>query len=161
MEDNCRSSRRLQAPSSSGGALCRPPGNATARAVANSNPVLEGFGARVGAIGPPQVSLEFRPAHGPISLLRSLAHSRCDPQPIARALFAPNSPQIPCRTRCTFQRICSSEHRPSQDQDRAVLGAVNALAALDPAGYGLDGACAQLAGRIYVIAKGSASSFRR
>jgi hypothetical protein len=33
-----------------------------------------------------------------------------------------------------------------------VLVAVKALAALDPAGYGLDGACAQLEGRIYVMA---------
>lgn len=42
-----------------------------------------------------------------------------------------------------------------------MLGAVKALAALDPAGYGLDGACAQLEGRIYVMAGGSSSSFRR
>jgi hypothetical protein len=35
-----------------------------------------------------------------------------------------------------------------------VLGAVKALAALDPTGYGLDGACAQLAGRIYVMGRG-------
>jgi hypothetical protein len=42
-----------------------------------------------------------------------------------------------------------------------VLGVVQALAALDPAGYGLDAACAQLEGRIYVMAKGSSSSFLR
>jgi hypothetical protein len=42
-----------------------------------------------------------------------------------------------------------------------VLGVVKVLAALDPAGYGLDGACAQLESRTYVMAKGSSSSFRR
>ena len=33
-----------------------------------------------------------------------------------------------------------------------MLGAVKALAALDPLGYGLDSACAQLEGRTYVMA---------
>jgi hypothetical protein len=73
--------------------------------------------------------------------------------PNARVLSSVNAPQIPRETRRTFSRLCSPEHRPSHDQDRAVLGAVKALAALDPTGYGLDGACAQLAARIYVMAK--------
>ena len=44
-------------------------------------------------------------------------------------------------------------HRPSHDQRRAVLGIVKALAALDPAGFGLDDACAQLEGSTYVMAE--------
>jgi hypothetical protein len=40
--------------------------------------------------------------------------------------------------------ISAKKHRPSHDQDRAVLGVVKAVAALDPAGCGLDDAAAQL-----------------
>ena len=43
--------------------------------------------------------------------------------------------------------------RPSHDQRRAVLDVVKALAALDPAGFGLDDACAQLEGSTYVMAE--------
>ena len=39
------------------------------------------------------------------------------------------------------------------DQRRAVLDVVKALAALDPADFGLDDACAQLEGSTYVMAK--------
>jgi hypothetical protein len=46
-----------------------------------------------------------------------------------------------------------AEHRPSHDQRRAVLDGVKALAALDPAGFGLDAACAQLEGSTYVMAE--------
>ena len=44
-----------------------------------------------------------------------------------------------------------SLRRPSHDQRRAVLNVVKALAALDPAGFGLDDACAQLEGSTYVM----------
>jgi hypothetical protein len=37
------------------------------------------------------------------------------------------------------------------DQDRSVLDVVKALAALDPAGFGLDDACAQLEGSTYAM----------
>jgi len=42
--------------------------------------------------------------------------------------------------------------RPPHDQRGAVLDVVKALAALDPAGFGLDDACAQLESSTYVIA---------
>jgi hypothetical protein len=45
--------------------------------------------------------------------------------------------------------VCVGHHN---DQDRAVLDGVKALAALDPAGFGLDVACAQLESSIYVMA---------
>ena len=44
------------------------------------------------------------------------------------------------------------ERRPSHGQDRAMLDVVKALAALDPAGFGLDDICAQLRGSTYVMA---------
>jgi hypothetical protein len=44
----------------------------------------------------------------------------------------------------TLIRVSTRLHRPSHDERRAVLGDVKALAALDPAGFGLDGASAQL-----------------
>jgi hypothetical protein len=43
-------------------------------------------------------------------------------------------------------RLRTHLRRPSHDQSRAVLDVVKALAALDPAGFGLDDACAQLEG---------------
>jgi hypothetical protein len=60
-----------------------------------------GFGARVGAIGPPQVSREFRPAHGPLhrcrdlsrilAVIRSRLHARCAQElatdPLQNALY--------------------------------------------------------------------------
>ena len=55
--------------------------------------------------------------------------------------------QITHGTQCTFDAdFCFRIRlrRPSHDQRRAVLAVVKALAALDPAGYGLDGASAQL-----------------
>jgi hypothetical protein len=74
-----------------------------------------------------------------------------------------NALQISYKTRCTSQRASrrssSTEIGHHQDQDRAVLGAVKALASLDPAGCGLDGVSAQLKGRTYVMADESSSSF--
>jgi hypothetical protein len=41
-----------------------------------------------------------------------------------------------------------------------VLAVVKALAALDPAGFGLDDACAQLEGSTYVMAEEARSRFQ-
>ena len=43
-------------------------------------------------------------------------------------------------------RLRTHLRRPSHDQSRAVLDVVKALAPHDPAGFGLDDACAQLEG---------------
>jgi hypothetical protein len=51
-----------------------------------------------------------------------------------------------------FSVSLSPEIGYHHDQDRAVLDIVKALAALDPAGCGLDDACAQLKGSTYVMA---------
>jgi hypothetical protein len=102
-----------------------------------------------------------RVAHAPMSVPECSRVLAVICAPNVRVLSRANAPQILRETRRTFSRLCSPEHRPSHDQDRAVLGVVKALAALDPAGYGLDGACAQLESRTYVMAKGSSSSFRR
>jgi hypothetical protein len=82
-----------------------------------------------------------------VLLSRILAAIR---RPIAQVFYA--------RTRRRFlpKRVVLLDdlgrNRPSHDQDRAVLSVVKALAALDPAGCGLDGASAQLEGRTYVMA---------
>jgi len=57
--------------------------------------------------------------------------------------------------------ISAKKHRPSHEEDRAVLDVVKALAMLDPAGFGLDDACAQLEGRIYVMADEARPHFLR
>src|SRR5687767_449346 len=82
-----------------------------------------------------------------------LAGSRCD-------LCAECTHVVTLCTRCNpsrnamyFPTMILARSQPSHDQDRVVLGAVKALAALDPTGYGLDGASAQLEGRIYVMTK--------
>jgi hypothetical protein len=49
----------------------------------------------------------------------------------------------------------------SHGQDRAVLGGVTALAALDPAGFGLDDICAQPGGSTYVMADETRPQFLR
>ena len=49
-------------------------------------------------------------------------------------------------------RLRTHLRRPSHDQSRAVLDVVKAHAALDPACFGLDDACAQLEGSTYVMA---------
>ena len=52
--------------------------------------------------------------------------------------------------------ICVGHHMISS---RAVLDVVKALAALDPAGFGLDDACAQLEGSTYVMADNARRRF--
>jgi len=56
---------------------------------------------------------------------------------------------------CDFDdgfRLRTHLRRPSHDQRRAVLDVVKAPAALDPVGFGLDDACAQLESSTYVMA---------
>ena len=60
---------------------------------------------------------------------------RCVLVQIAHGMYRTFDADFDLRT-----RLC----RPSHDQRRAVLGVVKALAALDPAGFGLDDACAPL-----------------
>ena len=75
--------------------------------------------------------------------------------PFASALFVAYASQIAHGMRCTFDAdfcLRTRLRRPSHDQRRAVLDVVKALAALDPAGFGLDDACAQLEGSTYVMA---------
>ena len=76
--------------------------------------------------------------------------------PFASALFVAYSSQIAHGLHCTFDAyfcFCTRLRRPSHGQRRAVLDAVKALAALDPSGFGLDDACAQLEGSTYVMAE--------
>jgi hypothetical protein len=83
--------------------------------------------------------------------------------PFASALFIAYSAQITHRTHCPFDADFSFRNRlrwPSHDQHRAVLDVVKALAALDPAGFGLDDACAQLEGSTYVMAEEPRRIFR-
>jgi hypothetical protein len=74
----------------------------------------------------------------------------------ATALFFAYSSQIAHGMHCTLDAdfcFCTRLRRPSHDQRRAVLDVVKALAALDPAGFGLDDACAQLERSTYVLAE--------
>ena len=100
-------------------------------------------------------------AHAPVSVPRT-----------SRALSLRSARRL--HVRCRVCRRCRSRaertalstlipvrpvHRPSHDQRRAVLDVVKALAALDPAGFGLDDACAQLEGSTYVMAEEARCSF--
>ena len=74
----------------------------------------------------------------------------------ASALFVAYSSQITLRTHCTFDTDsvavlgCIGHHMISVELCSTF---VKALAALDPAGFGLDDACAQLEGSTYVMAE--------
>ena len=57
-------------------------------------------------------------------------------------------------------RVITMDFR-GHDRRRAVLNVVKALAALDPAGFGLDDACAQLESSTYVMAEEVRPHFRR
>jgi hypothetical protein len=72
-------------------------------------PRLKGVGARVRAISAPQLLREFRPACGPRSVPRSLAHSRRDSQTACTSVLRANAPQIPPETRCASRRSFSAE----------------------------------------------------
>jgi hypothetical protein len=73
-----------------------------------------------------------------------LPRSGHDPALTSHISSRQNSPWILRELAALTTMVSVEEHRPSRDHDRAVLGVVKALAALDPAGYGLDGASAQL-----------------
>jgi len=73
----------------------------------------------------------------------------------ASAFFVEYSSQIAHGMYCDFDDGFgprTRSRRPSHDQRRAVLDVVKALASLDPAGFGLDDACAQLESSTYVMA---------
>jgi hypothetical protein len=96
------------------------------------------------AVIPPQVSRVFQPilsrkiqdAILPVFARRSTAD-------LGR-IIAPELSSDPSNIRRTSDDAFGEDHRPSHGEDRSVLGAVKALAALDPAGCGLDDASAQL-----------------
>jgi hypothetical protein len=75
---------------------------------------------------------------------------------IARVSSSVNTLQIARGSQCLLDTDSSAVLAgigPSHDQRRAVLDVVKALAMLDPAGYGLDDACAQLESSTYVMAE--------
>ena len=98
-----------------------------------------------------------RVAHAPVcrcrkppSKLRVICAS------FSSAFFVAYSSQIAHGMHCTFDAdfcLRTRLRRPSHGQRRAVLDVVKALAALDPAGFGLDDACAQLESSTYVMAE--------
>jgi hypothetical protein len=111
----------------------------------------------------PPVWTGCRPRPRPGGLLTPLCRCRkplSKPRVIcasfASALFVAYSSQIPHGMQCTFDAdfcLRTRMRRPSHDQRQAVLDVVKALAALDPAGFGLDDACAQLESSTYVMAE--------
>ena len=95
-----------------------------------------------------------RVAHAPVPVSQTAIETASDLRAFASALFVAYSSQIAHGMRCTFDAdfcLRTRLRRPSHDQRRAVLDVVKALAALDPAGFGLDDACAQLEGSTYVM----------
>jgi hypothetical protein len=87
-----------------------------------------------------------------VAVIASAAAHR--PAPQAGEICALFAIVLTARSRCRSHTACValstpvlraySTPRPSHYQRRVVLDGVKALAALDPAGYGLDDACAQL-----------------
>jgi len=71
---------------------------------------------------------------------------------VVRCVLIADRARIALHFRRSFL-LLHSVARPSHAQRRAVLDVVKALAALDPAGFGLDDACAQLEGSTYVMAE--------
>ena len=97
-----------------------------------------------------------RVAHAPVPVSQTPSKQRVICAPIASALFVAYLSQIAHGMYRTFDAdfcLRNRLRRPSHDQRRAVLDVVKALAALDPAGFGLDDACAQLEGSTYVMAE--------
>ena len=84
------------------------------------------------------------------------AGPRCDLRAEYRRVVTCERARDPLRNSLYFSPHFSASLSPEighhHDQDRAVLDIVKALAALDPAGCGLDDACAQLGGSSYVMA---------
>jgi hypothetical protein len=84
-----------------------------------------------------------------------LAGSRCDLRNECTCVVTYDRARDPLRNSLYFSRTSRRSLSPEishhHDQDRAVLGVVKALGALDPAGCGLDAASAQLEGGTYVM----------
>jgi hypothetical protein len=85
-------------------------------------------------------------------MTRSRPCSPGDPRVDFRRVVAPELNQILPTFGCTSSDAFGEDDRPSHGEVRAVLDVVNALASLDPAGFGLDAASAQFEGRAYVMA---------
>ena len=97
-----------------------------------------------------------RVAHAPVPVSQTAIERRVTCASFASALFVAYSSQIAHGMHCTFDAdfcLRTRLRRPSHDQRQAVLDVVKALAALDPAGFGLDDACAQLESSTYVMAE--------
>jgi hypothetical protein len=112
------------------------------------------------SVVPPQVSRVFQPVlsheiHCPIPPVFAR-----DPRADLGRVVAPKLSSDPSDIRRTSDGDFGKEHRPSRSEDRAVLDVIKALAALDPAGYGLDDACAQLESSTYVMADEARPHFR-
>jgi hypothetical protein len=73
-----------------------------------------------------------------------LANSRCDLRTESTRVITRERAVDTSRNALHFSTTILARNRPHNDQDRAVLGIVKALAALDPPGCGLDDASAQL-----------------
>ena len=98
-----------------------------------------------------------RVAHAPNVRAGMLAGSRCDLRAECTRVVTCELARDPVRNSLYFSPYFSaftllSEVGHHNGQDRAVLDVVKALAALDPAGSGLDDACAQLESSTYVMA---------
>ena len=82
-------------------------------------------------------------AHAPVPVSQTAIETVSDLRAVCERLFVAYSSQIAHRMLCTFDVdfcFCTRLRRPSHDHRRAVLDVVKALAALDPAGFGLDDA---------------------
>ena len=111
----------------------------------------------------PPVRRPCRPEAGPegcsrpcVRVANRIESCRVICAPFARALSVRTRRRSRAkRTVLSTLILCSllALRRPSHDQRRAVLDVVKALAALDPAGFGLDDACAQLESSTYVMAE--------
>jgi hypothetical protein len=77
-------------------------------------------------------------------MTRSCRCSPGDPRADLGRVIAPELSSDRSNIRRISDDDFGEDHRPSHGEDRAVLDVVKALAALDPAGDGLDDASAQL-----------------
>lgn len=124
-----------------------------------------------GGVSNPRFGQGVSPDPGPEGCSRPdvrvgmLAVSRCDLRAECTCVVTRERVADPSRNALYFSRYFSTFTLPEighhHAQDRAVLGAVKALASLDPVGCGLDGASAQLEGRTYVMAGEARPHFSR
>lgn len=105
-----------------------------------------------------------RVAHAPVPVsqtaIETVSDLRAVCECVVRRVLIADRERIALHFRCSFC-FCARLRRPSHRQRRAVLDVVKALAALDPAGFGLDDACAQLEGSTYVMAEEARLPFFR